>query len=62
MTYPCYLLQSVDQLERLQLDRCGSIDPSRPREQSQLQLDRAQSAVSRPSAWLQLDRLQLERL
>jgi hypothetical protein len=31
-------------------------------EQSQLQLDRAKVALSAPVAWLQLERLQLERV
>ena len=46
-----YLVQLVDQLLRLQLERVGSMLPLVVLEQAQLQLDR-----------LQLDRLQEERL
>jgi hypothetical protein len=53
-----YFVQLVvlDQLDRLQLDRVGSIVPVLVLEQLQLQLDRLQ--LDR----LQLDRLQLDRL
>ena len=63
MTESGYLSQLVDQLERLQLER----DVSTPALSVELQLDRlqlerAKSAVRPPSAVLQDERLQLERV
>ena len=59
------MVQLVDQLDRLQLDREGStLLPSALVELQleRLQLDRAQSAACWPSAVLQLERLQLDRV
>ena len=59
-----YLVQLVDQLDRLQLDRAGStlsLDVVEL-QLERLQLERAQSAARWPSAVLQLDRLQLDRV
>jgi hypothetical protein len=50
----------VDQELRLQLDRLGLAELVSAPAQSQLQLDRANPALSEPVAVLQLDRLQLE--
>ena len=52
----------VDHEERLQLDRVGSAAALWVARQVQLQLDRAQPAVSASGAVLQLERLQLERV
>ena len=62
MTESGYLSQLVDQLERLQLER----DVSTPAlsvelQDDRLQLERAKSAVSPPSAVLHEERLQEER-
>src|SRR4051812_24051973 len=51
----------VDHELRLQLDRSGSTPAPRLVEQVQLQLERAHEAARSPDAWLQEERLQLER-
>jgi len=57
------LVQLVDQLDRLQLERAVSTALlSVELQLDRLQLERAQSAACWPSAVLQLDRLQLERV
>jgi hypothetical protein len=53
-----HFVQDVDHDERLQLERVGSMSPEDVVEQSQLQLERAQSAVSADGAPPQDDRLQ----
>jgi hypothetical protein len=53
-----HFVHEVDQDERLQLERVGSISPVAVVEQSQLQLERAQSAVSADGAPPQDERLQ----
>ena len=63
MTEPGYLSQLVDQLERLQLDRATSTpEESVELQEERLQLERAKSAVRPPSAVLQDERLQDERV
>ena len=69
--HPYYLVQLVDQLERLQLerlqlDRDGTTVSTLPwagfESAAMLQLDRLQLERSRSEAVLQLDRLQLDRV
>jgi hypothetical protein len=69
--HPFYLLQLVDQLERLQLERlqlerAGSTVSLKPSagcsDGAMLQLERLQLDRSRSEALLQLDRLQLDRV
>jgi hypothetical protein len=58
-----YLSQLVDQLERLQLERVTSApELSTELHEERLQLERAKSAVRPPSAVLQDERLQDERV
>ena len=63
MTEAGYLSQLVDQLDRLQLERVTSMPAlSVELQLERLQLERAKSAVRPPSAVLQEERLQLERV
>ena len=63
MTEIGYLSQLVDQLERLQLERATSMPAlSVELQLDRLQLERAKSAVRPPSAVLQEERLQDERV
>jgi len=55
------LVHEVDQDERLQLERVGSTSPPRAVEQVQLQLERAQLAVSADGELLHDERLHEDR-